>query len=89
MPITKDDRKALKEKYARTPNDCGSTEVQVALMSQTIRKLTDHVAIHKKDHASRRGLLMLVGKRTRLLRYLARIDLPRYQKLIESLGLRK
>jgi small subunit ribosomal protein S15 len=58
-------------------------------MSQTIRNLTEHLAKHKKDHASRRGLLMLVGKRTRLLRYLARKEPERYRMLIESLGLRK
>jgi small subunit ribosomal protein S15 len=84
-----DERAALKEKYARKPGDCGSPEVQVALMSRTIRSLTDHLSRHKKDHASRRGLLMLVGKRTKLLRYLASRDVGRYQKLIESLGLRK
>lgn len=58
-------------------------------MTQRIRSLTEHLGTHKKDHSSRRGLLMLVGKRTRLLRYLAREDFERYQKLIESLGLRK
>jgi small subunit ribosomal protein S15 len=89
MPITKEARKEAREKYARGPSDCGSTEVQVALMTQTIRSLTEHLATHKKDHASRRGLLMLVGKRNRLLKYLARTDVGRYQKLIESLGLRK
>jgi len=89
MPITKESRKKLREQYARVPQDCGSSEVQVALMSERIRSLTDHLARHKKDHASRRGLLMLVGKRTKLLRYLARKDAKRYQSLIESLGLRK
>ena len=89
MPITKEDRKSVREKYAANERDCGSPEVQVALMSQTIRSLTEHLATHKKDHASRRGLLMLVGKRARILRYLARKEYPRYQKLIESLGLRK
>jgi len=89
MPVTKEERKTQREKYARKANDCGSTDVQVAVMSQTIRNLTEHLAKHKKDHASRRGLLMLVGKRTRLLRYLARKEPERYRMLIESLGLRK
>ena len=89
MPITKENRTALREKYARNLTDCGSTEVQVALMSQRIRSLTEHLGRHKKDHATRRGLLMLVGKRSKLLRFLARKDANRYQSLIESLGLRK
>lgn len=89
MPITKENRTEVREKFARAPLDCGSPEVQVALMSQRIRSLTEHLVQHKKDHASRRGLLMLVGKRMKLLRYLARKDTKRYQGLIESLGLRK
>lgn len=89
MTTTKEERQAFRETYARGAGDSGSPEVQVALMTQRIRYLTDHLGRHKKDHASRRGLLMLVGKRTRLLRYLARTDFGRYQKLIESLGLRK
>jgi small subunit ribosomal protein S15 len=89
MPITKEERKTVRETYAQSAGDCGSPEVQVALMTQRIRSLTDHLGTHRKDHASRRGLLMLVGKRTRLLRFLARTDFQRYQKLIESLGLRK
>lgn len=89
MPILKEERVAERAKFARSERDCGSTEVQVALMTQRIRSLTDHLAGHKKDHASRRGLLLMVGRRTRLLRYLARRDFARYQKLIESLGLRK
>jgi small subunit ribosomal protein S15 len=89
MSTTTDERKEVREKYARKPGDSGSPEVQTALMSQRIRNLTEHLASHKKDHASRRGLLMLVGKRSKLLKYLARQDVSRYQKLIESLGLRK
>ena len=89
MPIAKEERIAVARKAARHERDCGSTEVQVSLMSQRIRSLTEHLASHKKDHASRRGLLMLVGKRTRLLRHLARTDGERYLKLIDSLGLRK
>jgi small subunit ribosomal protein S15 len=89
MSVTKVERKDVREKYARSPGDSGSPEVQAALMSHRIRNLTEHLAKHKKDHASRRGLLMLVGKRSKLLKYLARLDVGRYQKLIESLGLRK
>ncbi|MGQ9590198.1 MAG: 30S ribosomal protein S15 [Planctomycetota bacterium] len=89
MPISKEERAAEKAKHARGPSDCGSTEVQVALMTQRIRALSEHLAVHKKDHAGRRGLLQLVGKRSRLLKYLARRDVSRYQKLIESVGLRK
>jgi small subunit ribosomal protein S15 len=87
--ITKDDRKATREKYARVANDTGTPEVQVALMSQRIRNLTDHLSSHKKDHASRRGLLMLVGKRSKLLKYLREKDAGRYKTLIESLEIRK
>ena len=89
MPITKEDRTSTREEYARTEGDCGSPEVQVALMTQRIRALTEHLGTHKKDHASRRGLLMIVGKRTKLLRYLARNDYGRYNSLITSLGLRR
>ena len=87
--ITKEDRINTREKYARSPRDTGTPEVQVALMSQRIRSLTEHLATHKKDFASRRGLLMLVGKRTKLLKYLRQRDAGRYQKLLESLDLRK
>jgi small subunit ribosomal protein S15 len=89
MSATKEERRQMREKHARSPADCGSPEVQAALMSQRIRDLTEHLHKHKKDHASRRGLLMLVGKRSKLLKYLAKVDVGRYQKLIESLGLRR
>jgi small subunit ribosomal protein S15 len=87
--VTKEERGTLRSKYSLTEKDTGSPEVQVALLSQRIRNLTGHLAAHKKDHSTRRGLLMLVSRRTKLLRYLARTNLRRYQKLIESLGLRK
>jgi len=87
--ITKEDRKATREKYARTANDSGTPEVQVALMSQRIRNLTEHLSSHKKDHATRRGLLMLVGKRHKLLKYLREKDAGRYKTLIDSLEIRK
>lgn len=87
--IKREDRTAVREKYARTANDTGTPEVQVALMSQRIRNLTEHLSTHKKDFASRRGLLMMVGRRSKLLKYLRETDAGRYQKLIESLELRK
>ena len=89
MSVAKEDRKAVKAKFALSGTDTGSTEVQVALLSQRIRNLTGHLGGHKKDFAGRRGLMMLVGKRTRLLKYLRRTDAGRYQKLIEALELRK
>ncbi|MDA9705896.1 30S ribosomal protein S15 [Acidimicrobiaceae bacterium] len=80
--------KIIKE-YGKSENDTGSTEVQVALLTQRINDLTDHLKIHKKDHHTRRGLLMLVGKRKRLLQYLENQDVERYRSLIDKLGLRK
>jgi len=70
-------------------SDTGSPEVQVALLTERINHLTDHLKVHKKDHHSRRGLLMLVGRRRRLLDYLRRNDVGRYRALIEKLGLRR
>lgn len=75
--------------YGRHATDTGSPEVQIALLTDRIRHLTTHLQTHKKDHATERGLLMLVGKRRRLLDYLLRIDNSRYQAIIASLGLRK
>ncbi len=76
-------------KHARTENDTGSPEVQIALLTDRINHLTDHLKTHKKDHHSRRGLLMLVGRRRRLLDYLSGIDIERYRALIAELGLRR
>ena len=76
-------------KYKVHETDTGSPEVQVALLTARINHLTDHVKVHKKDHHTRRGLLMLVGQRRRLLNYLMKSDISRYRKLIESLGLRR
>lgn len=75
--------------YARTEGDTGSPEVQVALLTQRITDLTEHSKEHKHDHHSRRGLLLLVGQRRRLLAYLREIDIERYRSLIERLGLRR
>ena len=77
------------EDYKTHDGDTGSPEVQVALLTERIRHLTEHLKMHKKDHASRRGLRMLVGQRTRLLRYLGQKDVGRYRTLIQRLGLRR
>jgi small subunit ribosomal protein S15 len=76
-------------KYKTHENDTGSTRVQVALLTERINELTEHLRAHSKDHHSRRGLLMLVGRRRRLLRYLERTDLERYRSLVAELGLRR
>ena len=89
MSVTAEKKTELIEKYRASDTDTGSSEVQVALMTERINNLTDHMKTHKHDYHSRRGLLMLVGKRNRLLRYLQRTDRPGYLKLIASLGLRK
>ena len=77
------------KKYATHETDTGSPEVQVALLTARVEHLTEHLKRHKKDHASRRGLLKMVGHRSRLLRYLSAKDLTRYQALIKALGLRR
>jgi small subunit ribosomal protein S15 len=77
------------EEHGRHPADTGSPEVQVALLTQRINHLTEHLKVHRKDHHSRRGLLMLVGRRRRLLNYLQRNDVERYRALIAKLGLRR
>jgi len=79
----------LIEEYRTHDGDTGSPEVQVAILTERIRHLTEHLKIHKKDHASRRGLLMLVGQRSRLLRYVSSRDRGRYLDLIRRLGLRR
>jgi small subunit ribosomal protein S15 len=75
--------------YGLAEGDTGSPEVQVAMLTQRIKDLTEHLKVHQHDHHSRRGLLLLVGQRRRLLRYLADIDIARYRSLIERLGLRR
>ena len=89
MTLTKDKKAELVNKYGRSQGDTGSAEVQVALMTARINELTEHLRGHTKDHHSRRGLLMLVGKRRRLLRYLERSDVERYRSLVSELGLRR
>ncbi len=82
------DKQSVVAKYRQSEGDTGSTQVQVALLTERINSLTDHFRTHPKDHHSRRGLLKMVGARRRLLTYLKRSDLPRYRQLIEQLGLR-
>jgi len=89
MALTKDQRTALIDDYRRAETDTGSPEVQVALLSRRIEQLTEHLKAHAKDHHSRRGLLMMVGKRRRLLDYLRKEDIERYRALISRLGLRR
>jgi small subunit ribosomal protein S15 len=89
MGLTADKKQELIGKYGRSDGDTGSAEVQVALLTARINELTEHLRTHTKDHHSRRGLLMLVGKRRRLLRYLQGSDIDRYRSLIQELGLRR
>jgi small subunit ribosomal protein S15 len=89
MTLTKDKKRDLIGKYGRSDADTGSTEVQVALLTARINELTEHLRAHSKDHHSRRGLLKLVGRRRRLLRYLERSDVERYRALVADLGLRR
>lgn len=89
MSLTAEKKAELIGKYGRSEGDTGSVEVQVALLTERINELTEHLRTHGKDHHSRRGLLMLVGKRRRLMRYLERSDLERYRALVADLGLRR
>jgi small subunit ribosomal protein S15 len=89
MSLTADAKRDIVVKHGRGDADTGSTEVQVALLTARINELTEHLREHKKDHHSRRGLLMLVGKRRRLLKYLQKSDIDRYRSLIQELGLRR
>ncbi len=89
MSITKDRKSEIIDQYRQKPTDTGSPEVQIALLTERIVSLTDHLRTHKKDHASRRGLLMMVSKRSSLLAYLRNKDRDRYLSVIGRLGLRK
>ena len=89
MSITQQRKAELIQEYAVVESDTGSPEVQVAILTERIRNLTEHLKEHKKDRSTRRGLLMLVGQRAKLLRYLAREDIERYRGLIGELGLRR
>ena len=87
--IAKEKKQAIIAEYGRTPNDTGSPEVQVAILTARIQELTEHLKANPKDHHSRRGLLKMVGQRRNLLAYLKKKDLEGYRALIEKLGLRK
>lgn len=89
MSITPERKQALVSEYAVTAGDTGSPEVQVAILTERITKLTDHFKVHGKDNHSRRGLLKMVSQRRRLLDYVKAIDEPRYQDLIKRLGIRR
>ena len=89
MAVAPETKASIMETYATHPGDTGSPEAQIALMSHRINELTEHLKEHKHDHHSRRGLLLMVGRRRRLLGYLQRIDIERYRALIEKLGLRR
>ena len=89
MSITPERKQQVIAEYAQTPGDTGSAEVQVAILSERIRNLTEHLKDHKKDFHSRRGLLIMVGQRRRMLDYLKSTEVSRYESLIARLGLRK
>ena len=89
MVLSPEAKKEIIDRFKAHENDTGSSEVQIALLSNRITYLTDHFKVHKKDHHSRRGLLKLVGQRRRLLNYLKKTDKKRYQNIIKELGLRK
>ncbi|HEY3411817.1 MAG TPA: 30S ribosomal protein S15 [Armatimonadota bacterium] len=89
MPLPLEQKSVIMTEYATKPGDTGSPEVQIALLSARILQLTEHLKIHKKDHHSRRGLLMLVGQRRRLLNYLTKVDIERYRSVVQRLGLRR
>ena len=88
MAISKERKAELIKQYGKNEHDSGSPEVQVALLTERIRELTEHVKVHIHDHHTRRGLLMLVGKRRRLLSYIKKQDIEAYRALIQSLGIR-
>ena len=87
--LTKEEKQAIVKEYARGEGDTGSVEVQVAVLTATINKLTEHMKVNPKDFHSNRGLLTMVGKRRNLLNYLSQNDLPKYREIVEKLNLRK
>ena len=89
MALTKETRAEIVKKYGKTANDTGSAEVQIAILTEEIKNLTEHLKEHKHDFHSRRGLLKKVGKRRSLLNYLVENDVTRYREVVKSLGLRK
>ena len=89
MTMSAEQKQSIVDEYGKDPKDTGSTEVQIALLTERIVHLTEHLKTHKKDHHSRRGLLMLVGRRRRMLDYVKRIDVERYRAIIAAQGLRR
>jgi small subunit ribosomal protein S15 len=89
MTLTKEAKQEIIQEHARSDGDTGSADVQIAVLTTRIAELTEHLKTHKHDHASRRGLLKMVGRRRRLLEYLKREDIERYRALIARLGLRR
>jgi len=89
MNISQEEKQEIINKYGKTKTDTGSPEVQIALFTERINRLTDHLKLHTKDHATRVGLLRLVGKRRKLLNYLSNKDIEAYRELIGKLGIRK
>ena len=89
MPLDPEIKKEIIEKFQRHPNDTGSPEVQIALLTARIKQLEEHLKIHRKDFHSRRGLMKIIGQRRALLNYLKRTDFNRYKNLLQSLGLKK
>jgi len=89
LTLVKEEKKKVIEKFKTHENDTGSSEVQIAILTKKINRLNEHLKANKKDHHSRRGLVIMVGKRKRLLGYLKNNDVNRYKKIIEELGLRK
>ena len=88
MPISKEEKQEIVKKIGNNDHDTGSPEVQIAILTHRIRELTDHVKVHKKDNHTRRGLVQLVSKRKRLLKYLVRKNVDSYVNLIKELGIR-
>lgn len=89
MPIAKERKQEIIKEFGKGENDTGSTEVQVALLTENINHLTEHFKTHKKDFAGRRGLLRMVGQRRNMLDYLRTLDIERYRAVVKALGLRK
>ena len=89
MTLTVEEKQEVVQKFGKNETDTGSPEVQIALLTTRINELTEHLKVHKKDHHSRRGLLMMVGRRRRMLDYVKSIDVERYRKIIADQGLRR
>ena len=88
MPLQQEKKTGIIDEYKNGEGDTGSPEVQIALLSTRINQLTEHLRTHKKDHHSRRGMMMMIGKRRRLLNYLSQVDIERYRALVGRLGIR-